>query len=484
MKPPSIHLRLLAASLLILPLFLGLTAWALDRAFGNYQVEVQQESMRLQQLLLAKAADWDGSDWHFDSLDEPRLSLLGAGLYAFVVSPQGQILWQSPSAELIGELPDPSTAAKALVQSLELGGAEVGDSRFSECALDTGYFCLSTGVAWGSTGPESIFLIVESQARVIAARSEYRAYLLWLSLGAAVLLLLAQSLIVRWGLVPLRRIAIAIKRLERGKTDKLGGRYPEELVPLTDNINILLASEKRRRERVRNTMDRLTHVLKTPLMLIRNSSDDEREFRTLVQDQVTRMLGIVEGELAKARLDGAAADILGKPILVRPVLQRISDAYARLPRRGLPLPGQAGPDINGSAISLDAVFHGEERDLQDLFGSVLENSLKYCRTQIAVGARMVEEAERYWLELTIGDDGDGIPAGYEQAILQRGARADSANIGQGLGLSIVVEIVSAYGGSLEVDRSDLGGALFVITLPGGRPSGGRRSGADPGEIPH
>ena len=53
MKPPSIRLRLLAASLVILPLFLGLTAWALDRAFGNYQRQAQQESMRLQQLLLA-----------------------------------------------------------------------------------------------------------------------------------------------------------------------------------------------------------------------------------------------------------------------------------------------------------------------------------------------------------------------------------------------------------------------------------------------
>jgi two-component system sensor histidine kinase PhoQ len=464
-KPPSIRLRLIAASLLILPLFLGLTAWALDRAFGNYQIETQQESMRLQQLLLAKAADWDGSDWRFGALDEPRLSLLGSGLYAFVVSTQDEILWQSPSAELIGELSDPDDATSEMVQSLDLGGVSLGENRFSECALDTQYFCMSTRVAWGSAGPESIFLIVESKDRVIAARDNYRAYLLWISLGASVLLLLAQSLIVRWGLVPLRRIAIAIKRLERGKSDKLGGPYPEELVPLTDNINILLASEKRRRERVRNTMDRLTHVLKTPLMLIRNSHDGEQEFRLLVQDQVTRMLGIVEGELAKARLDGAA-DILGKPVLVRPVLQRIADAYGRLPRRGEEQPGRASPDIDVSAISSEALFHGEERDLQDLFGSVLENSLKYCRSQIAVGARTVEEGGRNWLELTIGDDGDGIPAGYEQAILQRGARADSANMGQGLGLSIVVAIVSAYGGSLEVDRSELGGALFAIKLPG------------------
>ncbi len=69
--------------------------------------------------------------------------------------------------------------------------------------------------------------------------------------------------------------------------------------------------------------------------------------------------------------------------------------------------------------------------------------------------------------LTIGDDGDGIPAGSEQQILQRGSRADTANLGHGLGLSIVVEIVSAYEGSLRVGRSELGGALFSVKLPGG-----------------
>ncbi|MEM1154609.1 MAG: ATP-binding protein [Pseudomonadota bacterium] len=467
MTSPSIHLRLLAASITILPLFLGLTAWALDRAFKNYQLETQQESMRLQQLLLAKAANWDGLQWQFDALDEPRLSLLGSGLYAYVVSPEGEILWHSPSADLIGELSEPNFAVAEMVLELELYTPGVGSSAFGECELDAPYFCSSTGVAWGSDGPESNFLIIETQEKIIAARSAYRNYLLWLSLGAAVLLLLAQSLVVRWGLLPLRRIAVGIKRLERGKADRLEGPYPEELVPLTDNINVLLASEKRRRDRVRNTMDRLTHVLKTPLMLIRNSSDDDRSFRTMVQEQVSRMLGIVEGELAKARLDGATADILGKPVHVLPVLQRIADAYVKLPRRTLAQSERGAPVIDTRGIDADLVFHGEERDLQDLFGSILENSLKYCRSQIEVCAQSFESDGSNIMELTVGDDGDGIPPGYEQAILQRGARADTVNVGQGLGLSIVVEIISAYGGSLKVDRCELGGALFVVTLPGG-----------------
>ena len=68
-NPPSMHLRLLLASLFILPAFLGITAWVLDRAFGDYQQQSQRESLRLQQLLLAKAVDWDGFRWQFQGLD-------------------------------------------------------------------------------------------------------------------------------------------------------------------------------------------------------------------------------------------------------------------------------------------------------------------------------------------------------------------------------------------------------------------------------
>jgi len=132
-QPPSIRLRLLGATLLVLPLFLGLTAWMLDRAFTDYQLTAQRESMRLQQLLLAKAADWDGSNWRFEGLDEARLRLLNSGLYAFVLSPEGSILWRSPSAGQIGQLQDPPGAVGALAQSLGLEGLAVGQHRFDDC---------------------------------------------------------------------------------------------------------------------------------------------------------------------------------------------------------------------------------------------------------------------------------------------------------------------------------------------------------------
>jgi two-component system sensor histidine kinase PhoQ len=454
--------RLLAANLLLLPVFLGLTVWGLDRAFANYQLDAQRESMRLQQVLLAKVANWDGESWRFEALDEPALNLLDSGVYAFALTGDGRLDWHSPSAEQVGDISEPRAALAQLLDARDLSRVAVGEHLFYECELDAPYFCYAVGVAWGSAGPESVFLFVEEQAAVIAARESYRATLLVLSIVFCALLLLLQVWVARWGLLPLSRITRDIHRMERGELDRLQDAVPAELEPLTDSVNQLLASERRRRERVRNTMDRLAHVLKTPLMLLRNSRDEDEAFRQLVQEQADRMLGIVEGELARARLDGRAPDILGESVAVRPVLERIAGAYQRLPRVGRDEPLV----VDTGGIAADAAFAGEERDLQDLFGSILENSLKYCRQRIEVSAclEVIDGAD--WLSIAVADDGDGVPAGLEKEILRRGARADTASVGQGLGLSIAVEIASAYGGSLHADRSALGGALFVVRLPG------------------
>lgn len=460
----SIRARLLAASMIILPVFLGLTVWGLDRAFASYQADSQRDSMRLQQLLLAKAADWDGSAWRFEGLDEARLQLPDSGLYAYVLNRAGAVLWRSPSAGQGDTAPD--QLADRLLPAGLAASLALGDQRFFECAGDRAYYCYVTGIAWGSTGPESVFLIVEDQAAAIAARDAYRGTLVALAFAVAVLLLLAQAWVIRWGLLPLSGIASDIRRLGRGELSQLRADVPRELLPLTDSVNQLLHSERSRRERVRNTMDRLTHVLKTPLMLLRNSRDEGDSYRQLVQEQVGRMLGIVEGELARAKLDGKSPQILAQSVPVRPVLSRIASAYQRLPR----MPHQGELQLDTTQIDADAAFAGEERDLQDLFGSLLENSLKYCESRIEVSASVVDNDndDGCWLHIAIADDGEGIPPGLEKDILRRGARADTASVGQGLGLSIVVEIVSAYGGSLHSDRSPLGGALFTVRLPGQR----------------
>ncbi len=64
------------------------------------------------------------------------------------------------------------------------------------------------------------------------------------------------------------------------------------------------------------------------------------------------------------------------------------------------------------------------------------------------------------------DDGPGIPADVRRAVLDRGTRADEVQQGQGIGLSVVAELVTLYHGALRIEESALGGARLVLTLPG------------------
>ena len=60
---------------------------------------VHHRPRHLQQLLLARAADWDGSQWQVPGLDEIRFEMVDSGLYAFILDRRGRVLWSSPSAE-------------------------------------------------------------------------------------------------------------------------------------------------------------------------------------------------------------------------------------------------------------------------------------------------------------------------------------------------------------------------------------------------
>ncbi|MFT5371760.1 MAG: two-component system sensor histidine kinase PhoQ, partial [Lysobacterales bacterium] len=63
------------------------------------------------------------------------------------------------------------------------------------------------------------------------------------------------------------------------------------------------------------------------------------------------------------------------------------------------------------------------------------------------------------------NDGEPIDPLMSDRLMQRGVRGDERVEGHGLGLTIVTELVSAYGGDIKVNLSELGGAAFKITIP-------------------
>jgi len=105
-------------------------------------------------------------------------------------------------------------------------------------------------------------------------------------------------------------------------------------------------------------------------------------------------------------------------------------------------------------------FHGDENDLMEILGNLIDNACKYCIKDIIIKIEHTEDS----LILYFSDDGQGIPSTQREAILQRGVRLDTVEAGQGMGLALVKEILDAYQASLDISDSSLGGTCFKVSF--------------------
>jgi two-component system sensor histidine kinase PhoQ len=106
-------------------------------------------------------------------------------------------------------------------------------------------------------------------------------------------------------------------------------------------------------------------------------------------------------------------------------------------------------------------FYGDESDLMEVMGNVMDNACKYGKGLVMVSA---ETRPSRRCRIRVEDDGDGIDGVDVKAVLQRGVRADTRQSGQGIGLAVVAEIVDLYDGSIAISRSSLGGALVELVV--------------------
>jgi two-component system sensor histidine kinase PhoQ len=154
---------------------------------------------------------------------------------------------------------------------------------------------------------------------------------LWGYLGiAAVILLLLQTVVLRWSLRPLRNVIDELKRVQRGVLSRMSERHPRELEPLTESINAFIESERENLDRQRNTLADLAHSLKTPLAVLRARLDHpgpESELREEVDVQLRRMNDLVSYQLARAARSGH--QLFAAPIAIEPHAEQIVKGLER-----------------------------------------------------------------------------------------------------------------------------------------------------------
>ena len=458
-RPLSLHTRSLAAAGIALAAFLGLAFFALDQAFFDAALSAQRD--RLQGFLHAYIAGTDsnraGNLIPPEVSPDPRFDRLGSGLYAIIVGDNLRDAksrqWRSPSA-LGLELPFDT--------ELEQGASDFSGPVHT---ANGNLFVLSQGIAWSVTNRPELKLTINIAEDATALQTQVRVFrrtlLAWLG-GLGILLILLLLAVLRWSMAPLRKVAADLSLVERGATGHLGERYPAELSGLAANLNNFIDSERDRLERYRNTLADLAHSLKTPLAVMRTqleSETDGKQLRWTVLEQVGRMDEIVAYQLSRAATSGRQTFAAPLPLepFAEEIVRSLEKVYAD---RHVLCEFEIHPDTR---------FRGDQGDLMELLGNVLENAFKWARHTVLLSAHPVDAADNHFggVDLIIEDDGPGIPEDQIERMLQRGVRGDERVKGHGIGLSIVQDIVKAYNGSIKVSHSEtLGGARFDIRLLG------------------
>jgi two-component system, OmpR family, phosphate regulon sensor histidine kinase PhoR len=237
------------------------------------------------------------------------------------------------------------------------------------------------------------------------------------------------------------------------------------LVVLHD-VTGIEAGQKSRREFVAN----VSHELRTPLTSIQGyvetliedpspGSETTREFLGIIQKNASRMSRLTEDLLALASVESPDYKLILQPWKASALVKDAIDSLGGIVvDSGVKLQAAGAPD---------SLVMADPDAMNQVFGNLIENSLKYAREgkRVRVGATLLVSE----VQFTVQDFGPGIPSEHLERIFERFYRVDKARSresgGTGLGLAIVKHIVQAHGGRLWAE-SELGsGASFHFTLP-------------------
>ena len=417
---------------------------AFDRRLGVY----------LRTLIADVATPDESSDRFPQSIGEPLFELPLSGWYWEVTRldttpPEvrsSRSLWDST----LPRIDDPAVMAGS-------GGARQGYVKGPEDQL---LRAVERSVDLGEDGRFLVAVAGDASEIDEETRNFDRALLITFGLLGFVLLLITMFQ-VRFGLAPLKRISQGLAAIRSGGAERLQGSFPVEIEPLVGETNALIDANREIVTRARTHVGNLAHALKTPLSVMMNEAAAHpgdslaikvREQTNIMRDQVTR-------HLERARIAARVA-VLGTITDVRPVVTSLARTMEKIHRdRNIAI------DLNAPD---DARFRGEQQDLEEMVGNLVDNACKWAQFRIAVHT-FVElpdaAGERRVVRIVVDDDGPGLTPQQREQVARRGRRIDETKPGSGLGLSIVVELAALYGGALTLGTAPIGGLRAELVLP-------------------
>jgi len=272
--------------------------------------------------------------------------------------------------------------------------------------------------------------------------------------------------------VSLRSVEAMRRRAATISAETPGERLPvpgtgDELERLAETLNSMLARLEEALERERGFVADAGHELRTPLALLRTElelalrhAETKEELREAVlasSGEVERLAQLAEDLLLIARSDRGRIPLQLEEIAVDDLFASVASRFEwRAQEAGRPLLAEAAPDVR---------VHGDRLRLEQALGNLIDNALRHGDKVVRLEARSVDGR----VELHVLDNGAGFPSDFLAHAFERFSRPDSARArgGAGLGLSIVLAIAEAHGGSAHAANAQPHGADVHLTLPGG-----------------
>ena len=281
----------------------------------------------------------------------------------------------------------------------------------------------------------------------------------------------AGTAVGRTGLAPVARLTRAVERISR--TDDLRPipvTGDDEIARLTATFNQMLVALGESRERQARLVADAGHELKTPLTSLRTNvelliaaskpgapsipADDRGALEQDVVGQISELSQLVGDLVELARED--SGEVEPEPVAVADTIER---ALERVRRRR--------HDVDFRVDLMPWYSFGDSAGIERAVLNICDNAAKWSPRDGVVTVRMQTVSDSV-MELTVSDQGPGVPEQDRQLVFERFHRSREARAmpGSGLGLAIVRQVVTRHGGTVEIGDADGGGAEVRMTLPG------------------
>ncbi len=428
----------------VLLIFTLIIVAILDHSNKSKIIEKYNKQLELQVYNLIAISEYENNEIQISAfLNDKRLNQKNGDLIAIISNDSGIRIWDSFSAKTVHFNSHPEAELGKTIASI------MEDEDKEKFLMQT------LSIIWDNkqSADQLTFIVALRMSSFSEEISSYREKLLFGGAVAIASILVLQGIILFFGFQSLNKIRNDLKAIGEGNKEKLDGRYPRELQSVSQAINQLIDSERSQKDRYQKSLADLAHSLKTPLSVLQSYSE-HLENKTIFSEQIERIDQIISYQLQRASHSGSALGFT--PVDIKSVIKEINKALEKVYQyKGVSLVLQ---------ITENSQFFGDKNDLMELMGNLMDNAYKHCieKIQIKVDSQKTRKTRK--LTITIEDDGRGIDEADREFVLKRGARVDSLNPGQGIGLAVVVDIVNSYNGQISVAQSELGGASFTLVF--------------------